>query len=232
MSTNIQTVVGPLDHIPSDIAIAMFVATVAYLVYHVVATRAGPFTARRGWWRRFIGVPLLGLPALVLPAIIDLPPLARLGLASGPWLEQIGLSAAIVAVMAPLLLLQSRRPAFRAVYPEVRLDRWTRRDHLINALSWISYLLAYEYFFRGFLLLGLAEATDPWLALALVTMAYALAHIDRWPGELFGTLFTGLAFGLAALETGSVLLPWLAHAGIAVTSDWLAARPLPPARSN
>lgn len=209
---------------PSDIAIAMMVATVAYLFFHVGAIHAGNFGPRRGWWRRFLGIPLLmGVPLIVIAAT-GLPGPEALGLNFNDAGTSLLLAAATILALAPLLVLQSRKPSFLKFYPEVRLPRWTATDHLKNALSWTSYLLAYEFFFRGFMLLLLASVMEPTLALVLMTMAYALAHIDRYPGELFGTLFTGLGFGLVTLETGSLMMPWLAHAGLAVTTDLLAAR--------
>jgi membrane protease YdiL (CAAX protease family) len=209
---------------PSDLAIAVLVATLAYLVFHVLAHHAGAFGPRRGWWRRAIGIPTLGLGAFGPVLLLDLPELSGLGLRGGDLGLTLGLSVGIVAALVPLLYLQSRRPGFLRHYPEVRLDAWRPRDHALNALSWTSYLFIYEFFFRGFLLLGLAAVIEPALALALVTMIYAAVHIDRYPGELFGTLVSGLGFGAIALETGSILVPWLAHTGLAVTTDFLAAR--------
>ncbi len=209
---------------PSDLAFAVLGATLAYLVFHVLAHHAGDFGPRRGWWRRAIGIPTLGLGAFGPVLLLELPALSELGLRVDNLGLTLGLSAAIVAALAPLLYLQSRRPAFLRHYPEVRLTTWRPRDHALNALSWTSYLFIYEFFFRGLLLLGLAAVIEPALALALVTMVYAAVHIDRYPGELFGTLVSGLGFGAIALETGSILVPWLAHTGIAVLTDLLAAR--------
>lgn len=208
---------------PSATAIAMLAATVAYLTYHLGQGLGARWQIPRGWWRRVWGIPwLLGLP-LALGASLDLPSPGSLGLNLEGVPRSLGLTGLALALTLPALWLASRKPDFRTHYPEVRRAPWTPRDRALNALTWAAYLLAYEYFFRGFLLLHLAEVMEPALALALVTMAYAFAHIDKHGGELVGTVFSGLIFGTGALLTGSLLMPWLAHLIVAVTADTLGA---------
>jgi|GEM_PF-2245412 len=210
---------------PSPSAIAVFVAAVAYVLFHVGAVHLGPFRARRGWWRRLWAIPwLLGVP-LVLIAALDLPPPELLGLNLTHLDLSLGLTGAALLVMAPLIYFQSKKAAFRRFYPEVRLELWTGADHAKNALTWAAYLFAYEFYFRGFLLVLLALQVGPMLALAIVTMVYAFAHIDKNPGELIGTLISGVGFGLGVLATGSILMPFLTHVGIAVMTDIFASRP-------
>ena len=215
----------------------MVAATVLYLAYDLaigrkVVARLFPSAASEeqlrtavSFFRKAVGTVLLGLVPCI-PAALLLPGgLAACGLSLDEAPRSLLLAGGFVLLMLPLLLVQSRRPMFLRNYPEVRVP-FTRRIALWNALGWTTYLLAYELFFRGFLVLGLAPHIGPLPALAASLMAYVFVHLGRYPGEVLGTLVTGSVFGLVALDTGSILMPFLAHLGVALTSDTLAARHL------
>lgn len=216
----------------------MVSATVLYLAYDLVihrrvAARLFPrcdtedsLRTAISFFRKTAGALLLGLvPAI--PAALLLPGgLEACGLSLRDAPRSILYAALFLAPMVPLLLVQTRKAAFRAHYPEARIP-FTPRVALWNALGWAVYLLAYELFFRGFLVLGLAPHIGPLPALAASLMAYVFVHLGRYPGETVGTLVTGSVFGLVALDTGSILMPFLAHLGVALLTDSLAARPLP-----
>lgn len=196
-------------------------ATLLYLAYHLIGKQfQGP---RAPWNKRLLGAVLLGVvPLTGVSTLTDLP-LSAWGLTfkDAGWSLAVAFGAWVG--MVPLIALQARRPAFQARYPELR-ERFTPNVALGNAGVWTLYLIGYELFFRGILLLGLADVVGPWLALALVTMAYVFVHLDKWPGEAIGTVVSGLAFGMAVLYSGSILMPLVLHILIAVTSDTLAAR--------
>jgi len=196
-------------------------ATVFYLAFHLL--QRADATPRRPLRRRWIGVVLLGVVPLALVAALSPRPLASYGLTIDhlPW--SLAVSVATWLALLPLIALQARSVAFQAAYPELRLPLVgaVARD---NAASWILYLVAYELFFRGILLLGLAPLIGAHPALAVVTMGYVFVHLDKFAGEAIGTIFTGVGFGLAALHTGSIVMPVVAHVLIALTSDTLAAR--------
>lgn len=226
------------DPPPAELRAASLLAaaTLLYLGYHLAIR---PAVVRRlfpratttddgvrtaiGLWRKAVGVVLFGLVPGVAVALAWPGGLAACGLTfeHAPLSLAIGLGFA--AVMAPLIALQTNKPEFLRLYPEVRLP-FTPRIAAWNALGWAAFLVAYELFFRGFLVIALATEIGPWPALMASLFAYVLAHLDRFVGETLGTLVTGTIFGLVALETGSILAPVLAHLGVSLTTDTLAAR--------
>jgi membrane protease YdiL (CAAX protease family) len=178
------------------------------------------------WFRKALGVVLLGLLPAVPMALSTPAGLHALGLNLDHLDQSLLWTGVALAVFLPVIALSSRGPAHRQAYPEVRLP-FTPRIATWNAGAWAAFLLAYELFFRGFMLLGLAPLLGPEVALAVTTMAYVFVHLDKFAGEVLGTIFTGIGFGLVTLETGSILMPFLAHLAVAVTNDTLASRPRP-----
>lgn len=216
-------------------AVVLGAATLALLVNHLatapaavralypeVRARLGDgdaLSTRTAWHRKLFGGPWLLAVALVVGQALSLP----LGLG----LDRLEVSLLWVGVpyaaLVPVLIVQSRKAAFQALYPEVRTP-FTPRTRLRNAGAWLVFLVGYELFFRGLLVLGLATLIGPWPALAASLVPYVAVHLHKYPGEAVGSVFTGVGFSLVALETHSLLMPILLHWLMAVTSDELAAR--------
>jgi membrane protease YdiL (CAAX protease family) len=82
------------------------------------------------------------------------------------------------------------------------------------------YLLGYEAFFRGFLLFGMLEHQVPvWIAIAINTVFYSLAHIPKGKGEAFGAIPLGFLLCLAAISTGSFWVPFAVHVVMAWSNE-------------
>lgn len=224
---------------PSDqhlrVSVVLGAATFLYLGYHLAISR--PFVTRvfptrtttdaelrttTSFFRKAVGAVLFGLlPAIVL-AIAWPGGLAACGLTFTETPRSLLYALAFLAVMVPLIYSQARKPPFRQHYPEVRRP-FTRAVASWNALAWIAYLIGYEFFFRGILVLALAPLIGPLPALTMSLMAYVFVHLDRYAGETLGTLFTGTLFGIITLETGSILMPVVAHVGVALLTDHLSS---------
>jgi len=239
-SANVATAFSDLFEVTPSHAFAvgiMGAATLLYLAYDLVIARKvvarllpryraeDALRTAVSFFRKAAGAVLLGLVPATLAALLLPGGLEACGLSLSDAPRSLLYAAGFVALVAPLILLQSRKASFRAHYPEVRIP-FTPRVTAWNALAWTIFLFAYELFFRGFLVLGLAAQIGPLPALGASLMAYVFVHLGRYPGETVGTLVTGSVFGLVALDTGSILMPFLAHLGVALLSDTLAARPL------
>ncbi|TNF37796.1 MAG: CPBP family intramembrane metalloprotease [Deltaproteobacteria bacterium] len=218
------------DPASAPVVVLVATATVCYLAFFILA---GPAAARRlfrpadddalrtavAFWRRGVGVVLLGVVPLLVLSLGLGGDLAEHGLTLRDPGPSLAFAAATLALMLPILALQARRPWFHRHYPEARLRAWTRGHEAANALSWLAYLVAYEAFFRGFLLFGLAHALGPWPAIAITTAAYVFVHLTKNAGEAVGSLVMGLVYGFVALHTGSILMPLVAHWVSAVAAD-------------
>jgi membrane protease YdiL (CAAX protease family) len=210
---------------------AIAVASAAYAAYHYGAA-AGPIArwidARaRGRWssqasaviaRRLAGVLLLGGTAIaaiaVLPGSLD-----DHGAQVGDVARAAIFFALISAIVVPGLLRNARDPLTWEYYPEIRDSVWTPQLAAANAFSWAAYLLAYELFFRGFLLFALVRSLGTWPGIAVTTAIYGCVHLHKNAREGIPSFPGGVLFAVSALLTGSILAPFAAHLVISQVND-------------
>jgi membrane protease YdiL (CAAX protease family) len=128
------------------------------------------------------------------------------GLRLGDWRLGIVVVAAGVAVMAVAIWFLGHQPDFRAYYTDTIAGRPMWRLVLDTGVD----LLAWEFFFRGWLLwaLGRKYGTD---AIWLQIIPFALMHVWKPEIEQLSTLVGGAVFGLLAWRTKSFLWGWLLH---------------------
>jgi membrane protease YdiL (CAAX protease family) len=139
-------------------------------------------------------------------------------------LQQALWTITIAAPALPFVVRSSAARASQALYPEDRSSEWSAAHARRSLASWALYLLGYELFFRGLLTLQLAEWIGMWPALATGTALYALTHLRKGASEAFACVPMGLVFGIAAVQTGAIYAPWLAHVAFACATEVLCAR--------
>jgi uncharacterized protein len=148
-------------------------------------------------------------------------PLRNFGLSLGD--KKFGFSMVLVVlpfVVAPLIYIGSRFPDLRAEYPLARI-LLERHDLVIwYELAYvIFYYVAWEFFFRGFLLFGLREKYGDMAAVMIQTISSCLIHLGKPESEIIGSIVVGILFGVIALRTRSIWYVFLIHAGIGVLTD-------------
>jgi membrane protease YdiL (CAAX protease family) len=125
-------------------------------------------------------------------------------------------------IMLPFLWISAHTSGATAYYPLFR--QYTPS----YPLSWSyilyfealygMYLLAWEWFFRGFLLFGLARGMGSW-ALFAQAIPFGMLHYGKPMPEFIGSFFAGLVLGFVAMRTGSFLAGFLTHWTMAVVYD-------------
>ena len=83
----------------------------------------------------------------------------------------------------------------------------------------LLYYTAWEFYFRGFLLFSLKDRFGAMEAVIIQTVPSCLIHLNKPPGELFGSIVVGIVFGALAVRTGSFWYGWILHAAIGVLAD-------------
>ncbi|MFQ5811001.1 MAG: type II CAAX prenyl endopeptidase Rce1 family protein [Armatimonadota bacterium] len=139
----------------------------------------------------------------------------------GPYL------ALYFAVAAPVLILASRLPSMREYYPQYGLVLSQPELWPALILSYGCYFLAWEFFFRGFLLFALARRFGAF-AIVLQTIPFCLMHLGKPQPEVWASVLAGLALGLMAYRGKSflpcALLHWVCAVGFELlTVFWRTA---------
>lgn len=126
------------------------------------------------------------------------------GMKVGNWRRGLALAIGSAVAAAPVLYLAARSPGMREFYASV--------ERPAGEVLWVSAvdLLGWEFFFRGFLLFGLAEIAGP-NAILLQAVPFALAHLGKPALETFTTMLGGAYFGWVAWRTGSFVYAYLLH---------------------
>ncbi|NUM89697.1 MAG: CPBP family intramembrane metalloprotease [Bdellovibrionales bacterium] len=123
-------------------------------------------------------------------------------------------------VVVPMVYFGSQMPDVRAEYPLARvlLERheWIPAYELLYVAL---YYVAWEFYFRGFMLFGLRRHCGDWPAILIQTIPSCLIHLGKPEGEIFGSIVTGLVWGWIALRTRSIWYVFVMHAAVGVLTD-------------
>lgn len=148
-------------------------------------------------------------------------PLVELGLgppggARALWLTLL----AIPLVVGPIAWFGAKMPEVRAEYPMLHL-LGSRPDFVLayEAAYVLLYYVAWEFFFRGYLLFTLEGEYGGFAAVLIQTISSCLVHIGKPEGEILGSIPVGILFGVIALRTRSIWPTFLLHASLGVMTD-------------
>ncbi|NOX43512.1 MAG: CPBP family intramembrane metalloprotease [Gammaproteobacteria bacterium] len=173
------------------------------------------------WWASWTILLFLILPILIVKFVLK-HRLTDYGLNLKIKRQYLFLYLAMFLIVLPFVIYASTRADFRAVYP---FFRGAFNAPLSNIIVWeIAYLstfIALEFFFRGFLVLGLEKKFGR-LAIWVAMVPYVMLHFHKPPLEAFGAIFAGLVLGEVSQRTRSILGGVIVHVGVAATMDFLA----------
>jgi membrane protease YdiL (CAAX protease family) len=131
-------------------------------------------------------------------------------------------AAGLLLVMIPFLWISAHTSGAMEYYPLFRQYAssyplsWTYVLYF-EALYGV-YLFAWEWFFRGFLLFGLARKMGSW-SLFAQAIPFGMLHYGKPMPEFIGSFVAGLVLGFVAMRTGSFIAGFLTHWTIAVLYD-------------
>jgi len=172
------------------------------------------------------------LPAKLLLFLFVLWVLWRIG-----WLEGVGWTTkgfragpylGLLLILIPLVALASTQPDFLRVYPKVRtidfmnnspgpLWIWQAGYELSYGLDFISI----ELFFRGLLVIGLVRYAGEKAILPMAAF-YCTVHFGKPLAECITSFAGGLALGVLAYRTRSILGGLVVHLGLAWMMECIA----------
>jgi membrane protease YdiL (CAAX protease family) len=218
------------------VAISVAVVTIAFLIYHFASGSETLNTKLKfglekpahliAWFSSTAFLAMLvygGLPLLAIVFMADTH-LQDFGFRRTPgidsWMWVAILSVAIIAVN----FFNAPNKANLAMYPQIRIPLWNTSTLIISAITWILYLAAYEFMFRGFLLYALYDELGMIAAIAINTSIYSLVHIPKGKTEALGAIPLGILLCYLTLLTGNLLIAFLVHVVMALSNEWFTLR--------
>lgn len=132
------------------------------------------------------------------------------------------LYGAMLLTVLPLVFYAASRPEFRAVYPFFR-GAFSAPAAAVLAweLAYLAQFVALEFFFRGFLAIGMGQAMGR-LAVVVAMVPYCMIHYHKPLPEALAAIVAGLVLGEVAQRTRSIAGGVVVHIGVALTMDLLA----------
>lgn len=126
----------------------------------------------------------------------------------GLWSVAISLPLAVLSVW-----LSSRQSDFQKEYSAFKTNPLSVKTFIIYAAAFFLYYLAFEFFFRGFMLQGLRPAFGALNSLLIQTIPCCLIHIGKPTNEIFASIIASLVFGYFVLRSQSlwyvIIIHWL-----------------------
>ena len=131
------------------------------------------------------------------------------------------LSFLLLLLLIPVVALASTQPDFLRVYPKVKNIAFIN-GYASPVWPWkagyeLSYgldFLTIELFFRGLLVIGLVRYAGERAILPMAAF-YCTIHFGKPLGECITSFFGGLALGVLAYRTRSILGGLIVHLGLA-----------------
>ena len=128
-------------------------------------------------------------------------------------------SSTLLANMLLIATSVTASPKGRDGYPQIKLSHWNIRLALVNAGSWMVYLVSYEILLRGILLTACMNIFSMAGAVAINLLVYSAIHVPKSRKEVIGSIPFGLVLCLVTIATGSVLPAILLHISLPVSFD-------------
>lgn len=125
-------------------------------------------------------------------------------------------------VLLPLIYLHSQTTSFQNMYPRLSQAGTDVSLFIFYELFYLSKWIAWEFFFRGFMLLGLKTEMGN-KAVLISTIPFVLMHFGKPELEVYASLVLGLLFCWLTLRTMSIWPAVFLHWFIAISMDFFTS---------
>ena len=147
--------------------------------------------------------------------------------ASEHTLSTLIFSAIVSALVVVVNLWAGKQIENTKVNPQIRKPTWSLCLFIQNGLSWVVYLIAYEFLFRGYIFNSLLHLTSVGNAFIVSITLYALAHLFKGEKEFILSVPFGFILCYITLLTENVWAAVVIHSILAISNDIFAFRANP-----
>ena len=167
----------------------------------------------------FVGdfITLFILPVIIIKLLFK-EKLFNYGIKIGDYRTGLKYSVVFLALMILIIWIVSANGEFRETYPQLNDVKYSWSMFLVFESGILLYMIAWEFIWRGFMLFGLEEKFG-YYAVLIQMIPFLILHNGKPAVETFGAIIAGLALGIFALKTRSVLYCIITHAGVMFSID-------------
>jgi len=113
-----------------------------------------------------------------------------------------------------LIVYLSKVSFQKAILKNTTVSDYSFKSALFYFIVRFTFLLCYEFFFRGILLFKFLEYYPPYFAILNSTFLYALIHVFHSQKEFFRAIAIGILLCVFSYLTGSIWYPFIIHMAI------------------
>jgi membrane protease YdiL (CAAX protease family) len=156
------------------------------------------------------------VPALIIRHVFGLR-LTDFYLTPREYLRHLPLYALLFLPVGLSVLGVAHSPEFQAQYPFYQEHQGTA-DLLVWEMGYAIQFFSLEFFFRGFLLRGMAAELGA-MAMMVMMIPYCMIHFGKPLPECLGSIVAGMVLGTLAMDTRSIWGGVTIHVAVAWSMD-------------
>jgi membrane protease YdiL (CAAX protease family) len=198
--------------------VVLLTAAISLTCGHFWADRSRDFDGLARW--ALVNIACYVLPAVFVIRVVLRERVRDFGLRTDGMSAHVGLYLSLLSIALPVVVLASFAHGFQHKYPFLDLGPndalW---PHLF--MWWVLYwcqFVALEFFFRGFLVHGLAPRLG-WISIFVMVVPYNMLHYAKPMPEALAAIVGGIVLGTLSLKTRSIWWGAALHIAIAITMD-------------
>lgn len=177
-------------------------------------------------FQRFLGVLIFGIVPVCVILFKGTKNLDDFGIIT-PVPETYIWTSFLSVIVISINYFNSQTPENLEMYPQIRRNEWSLTLIILSAISWMIYLLSYEFLFRGFLFFASVHLIGLWPAIIINTAIYSLVHLPKGIKETTGAIPLGILLCYLTFKTGSIWVAVFTHIIMALSNEWLSIRANP-----
>lgn len=173
------------------------------------------------YWFSADGFLMFVVPVLLIYLVLKDKP-KNFGFAIGDVKFGIWSSVVFLVVMLPILWLSSGSESFARSYPQGGVRIKENMEILLYYEFFVGfYMLAWEFFWRGYMLFGLKEKFG-YYAIFIQMIPFFILHRGKPEIEVFSAIIGGLILGIQAYRARSFLYCFLVHWIVNIFNDTIS----------
>lgn len=181
----------------------------ANFYYELLDSEFNPRLLEFIYWFLTDSITLFIIPLLIILFLFKEKP-REYGVSIGDYKIGIRLVLIFSAIMIPLIWFVSSNSEFAVKYPHLQQAKNDWGIFLIYEIGILIYLFAWEFIWRGYMLFGL-EKKFGYYSIFIQMIPFVMLHNGKPDLETFSAILGGLALGVLAFRTRSMVYGWLLH---------------------